>query len=242
MTEWFADTEFWELFGRFAFTSDRFARGDEEVDQLLAILQLAPTARLLDVGCGPGRHALAFAARGHLVTALDLHMPFLQGLRDEAENHDLKIVTVNSDMRRFRLAGVFDVAICLGLSFGYFESREDDIDTLSCIHAALRPGGRLVLDVPAKNWPERDGNWFVVSNMKGDAFVERLGWGTRVRERWSFSDDRSRSFDFRQHLYEFNDVTELLHRCEFKIESVYGSDPSEPFTDQSRKFGVVARK
>ncbi|MEY2434611.1 MAG: hypothetical protein QOC92_4336, partial [Acidimicrobiaceae bacterium] len=42
-----------------------FTKGTEqEVEFLLHELELAPGARVLDVGCGPGRHAHALAARG----------------------------------------------------------------------------------------------------------------------------------------------------------------------------------
>src|SRR5207302_1197576 len=58
--------------------TSRFTKGtDQEVDFLVACLGLAPGARVLDVGCGPGRHAHALGRRGFEVVGVDISERFV---------------------------------------------------------------------------------------------------------------------------------------------------------------------
>ncbi len=69
-SNWFADESLWEALYPFAFMADRFAAADGEVGQLARLVHLH-SGSVLDVGCGPGRHAVAFARRGFSVTGVD---------------------------------------------------------------------------------------------------------------------------------------------------------------------------
>lgn len=60
-----------------------FTKGTEqEVGFLVDALDLRPGQRVLDAGCGPGRHAHALASRGVDVVGVDLAFPFLEVARD----------------------------------------------------------------------------------------------------------------------------------------------------------------
>ncbi|MFE5965923.1 GNAT family N-acetyltransferase [Streptomyces sp. NPDC056463] len=75
---------------------------DATTRRLLALAGPLPERpRVLDLGCGPGRSALLLAAEaGAKVTAVDLHQPFLDELRQAAEARGLgdRVVTLNADM------------------------------------------------------------------------------------------------------------------------------------------------
>ena len=115
-----------------------------EVDFVVAQLALEPPARILDVACGHGRHALELARRGFRATGVDLSESPLAYAREHADGLDLELV--QADMRELPWEGEFDGALNLYSSFGYYPTQEEDEAALAAIARSLRPGGRLVLD------------------------------------------------------------------------------------------------
>src|SRR3954470_8636255 len=95
-----------------AYLRNAFTKGTEqEVDFLVGQLGLEPGARVLDVGCGPGRHALALARRGIEVVGVDISEPFVVLARDAAVPGSQ---FVRGDARCLPLApSSFDAAISL---------------------------------------------------------------------------------------------------------------------------------
>jgi SAM-dependent methyltransferase len=146
-----------------------------EVDAAMEALELPPPARVLDLACGWGRHALELAARGYRVTGLDLSDTLLAEARREAATRGLRIDWVRADMRAIPCRGAFDAVLCLFSSLGYGLSDEEDLRVLEGARAALRPGGRLLLetmhrDLLAREFVERD--WWEGPDGR-PVFVER---------------------------------------------------------------------
>jgi SAM-dependent methyltransferase len=108
---------------------------------------------VLDLCCGPGRHARALAARGYIVTGLDANAAALAEARRLS---DATITYIQHDMRRLdELPGTFDAVTCLWQSYGYFDSATN-ADILRQIGRKLPPGGRLVLDIYHRGFFERN--------------------------------------------------------------------------------------
>src|SRR5437870_5612170 len=59
-------------------------RSDAEVDAIVGLLRLRPGARVLDLCCGQGRHAVRLRKRGLFVAGLDISAPLLAMARDAA--------------------------------------------------------------------------------------------------------------------------------------------------------------
>ena len=142
--DWYLDDEFWRNFGSLMFNADTFARGSQEVQQLLELLGGKPTTAL-DLGCGPGRHALPLADAGLEVTAVDTSPSLLAQLEDQRGDRAIEIV--EADMREFSRPQAFDLIVVMWTSFGYFEDESDHERVLANIRESLKPGGRLVLDL-----------------------------------------------------------------------------------------------
>ncbi len=117
-----------------------------EVDFAVRALKLAPGARVLDVPCGNGRHALELAARGFHVTGVDLAREFIAEARVAAKAGGLNNVEWRlAEMRDLPWQSEFDAAVCLGNSFGYLE-HEATLDFLRVVAGALKPGGSFLLE------------------------------------------------------------------------------------------------
>ena len=121
-----------------------FTKGTaQEVDALIEVLQLTPGMRVLDVGCGPGRHANEFARRGIAVHGIDISRRFI----DIATNQAVDGATFErADARYLTFDCAFDAAIslCQG-AFGLLITDEENQGVLAGIARALKPGGRIGL-------------------------------------------------------------------------------------------------
>jgi SAM-dependent methyltransferase len=129
-----------------AYLRNAFTKGTEqEVDFLVDALGLEPGMRVLDVGCGPGRHALALARRGLTVVGVDHSPEFVALARDAAAEDGLTATFHELDVRDLAYDAEFDAAICLCQGgFGLLGGR-DEAAVFARIASTLQPGGRLAL-------------------------------------------------------------------------------------------------
>jgi SAM-dependent methyltransferase len=132
-----------------------FTRGtDQEVAFLVEALGLEPGHRVLDVGCGPGRHANALGARGIEVVGVDISERFIEVARDNAP---AGVSYQRADARDLPFQEEFDAAISLcqgafGLSGGPAADWvtgagerpiDPDLPVLESVGRALRPSGQV---------------------------------------------------------------------------------------------------
>src|SRR5215472_10612177 len=101
MASWWQDEEFWNSFAPYFFTEERVEGTAAEVEKLVALLGLAPSAKVLDLCCGIGRHAVELAWLGYSVTALVLTESFLVQARERAQHATVPVHFVQSHMRDF---------------------------------------------------------------------------------------------------------------------------------------------
>ncbi|RYU81048.1 class I SAM-dependent methyltransferase [Hymenobacter persicinus] len=113
------------------------------IDALLRHLHPKPTARLLDLACGKGRHAIYLSEQGYDVTGVDLSPESIVYARQFAHAH---LHFEVHDMRDHLPWGPFDLIFNLFTSFGYFAEEAENVVALQSAAAALRPGGKLVID------------------------------------------------------------------------------------------------
>jgi SAM-dependent methyltransferase len=121
-----------------------FTKGTrQEVDFVATAAALEPGMRVLDVGCGPGRHAHELARRGIAVHGIDISGRFVELAREDAP----ALATFERlDARDMVFDSEFDAVICLCQgAFGLMTANGDDERVLGAMARALRPEGRLAL-------------------------------------------------------------------------------------------------
>ncbi|MCU0260352.1 MAG: class I SAM-dependent methyltransferase [Ilumatobacteraceae bacterium] len=121
-----------------------FTKGTrQECDHLVAALDLRPGTRILDVGCGPGRHAHELARRGMVVHGVDISRRFVELASADAPPG---ATFERLDARALPFDAEFDVVICLCQgAFGLMTVDRGDDLVVGGMARALRPGGRLAL-------------------------------------------------------------------------------------------------
>jgi SAM-dependent methyltransferase len=122
---------------------------------------LTAPLRILDVGCGPGRHSRALADRGFDVVGLDVSKPFLDAAGAGT--------WVQADARRLPFPqGCFDVVLCLCQGGFGLLGGADDIEAFSQLAGRVRVGGKLIVSAFS--------SYFVVRHLEeGDTFDPAAG-------------------------------------------------------------------
>jgi len=169
--------------------------------------QIGNARSVLDLCCGPGRHAAPLAERGYEVVGLDLDDTALRDARNRAPSASF----IRGDMRHLPLATAsMDAVLCMWQSFGHFDA-DTNAAALAEMARVLRPNGRLLLDIYHRD--------FHASRL-GERTIERAG--ARVHEHRSMSNGRLRAaltypdctgdvFDWQ--LYAPDEVAALGARC-----------------------------
>jgi 2-polyprenyl-3-methyl-5-hydroxy-6-metoxy-1,4-benzoquinol methylase len=136
------------LFENYARKYDReiFTQGTiGECDFIENELKSDKSLKILDVGCGTGRHAIELSKRGYTVTGIDLSETQLARAREKAEQNNVKINFLQRDARNLSFDREFDMAImlCEG-GFPLMETDEMNYRILNSATRSLRENGKLI--------------------------------------------------------------------------------------------------
>lgn len=198
-------------------------RTSSEVDHLVRLLGLKPGATVLDLGCGFGRHTVELARRGHSVTAVDPSATMIAAAKAAAAAADptpdgelgIEFVVANAQDLALPNSG-FDAAICLFTTLGQIDATgEDNRAMLGSVRPALKPGGRLVVEVPQRGpavdalverdvFEHRDGKTEISRRFDADT--------SRVIEQFLIHDGSGppRRFDLEYRLFSAEELHDLL--------------------------------
>ena len=240
------DETFWEALEAVVFPPEKLEAAGAELERLLTLVDVEEGARVLDIPCGVGRHAVEFADRGFDVTGVDATEPYLETAADRAAAAGAAVEFVHADMRAFRRPAAFDLVVNLYTSFGYFEDRAADERVARNLYESLRPGGTLVMSLTSKEllarefrertWTESDGVYLLEEREVRD------DW-SRMDDRWIvFADGERREYDVSHRLYSAYELAELLRSVGFEDVTAYGDLEGSDFDADAERLVVVAER
>lgn len=119
-------------------------RGRRKVlDGVIEDLRLPARAEILDAGCGSGRNMIDLARHG-TVTGVELSRTSVELARERASGEVIEgsVLEMPFTVGRFDLAASLDV----------IEHLEDDLAALRELRRVVKPGGTLLVTVPAYQW------------------------------------------------------------------------------------------
>lgn len=222
-------------------------RTGAQVEFAVRALRLSPGAHLLDVACGVGRHALDLARRGYRVTGLDISPTLLRIAQDRAQKAGIEVEWVAADMRAIPYRDTFDAALNLFSSWGYFESDAEDERVLRSVAAALKPGGRFLLELSHQPWIARHfephgwheaGGVVILEQRSLDLMAGRLASEITV----VYPDGRRRTWPYDLRLYTAPEVTRMLDAAGFAVTAAYGGYDGAHLSLDSGRLIVVAER
>jgi len=119
-----------------------------EVQFIKELIYNSTGSNILDVPCGNGRHSIALAKEGYPVTSIDIAEEYICNLRDITAKELLPITPIQADILEYELTGEFDLALCLGNSFSYFNYYLL-LEFARKINNALSKGGSFLVNTGA---------------------------------------------------------------------------------------------
>ena len=128
------------------YDAESFTQGTAgECDFIENELKSDKSLKILDVGCGTGRHSIELTKRGFDVTGIDLSESQLARAREKAETNNLKIDFRKEDARNLPFSDEFDVAImlCEG-GFPLMETDEMNYGILRSVTKSLKKDGKFI--------------------------------------------------------------------------------------------------
>lgn len=217
-----------------------------EVDLVERLFELQEGARLLDVPCGLGRHSLELAAGGCRPCGVDLSREALGELKREAKRRALPVEVVRADMCCLPWGPVFDGALCLGNSFGYFDP---DLCQafLQGVCRALKPEAGFLLDTGGAaesllpTLDER--NWYRVGELTLLVENDHRVAESCLETRYTFvtpQGEETRSG--RQYVFTVGELERMFRRAGLEVCALFGSTEMEPFQVGSPRLLLLARK
>ena len=219
-----------------------------EVDFVVDKLSLSPGMRVLDVGCGFGRHSLELARRGYKVLGIDPAPAMISAASQHAGD------LFSNDRLSFRcekgedfMADLpFDAAIALFTTLGQISEAGDNEGLIGRVYEALVPGGRFLVEVPQRKAA-------VASLKEHDRFGAGEKYTDVIRQYDSHSHVWTESFhvvdgestnDFllQYRLYSWPELEALLLEAGFRSLEDYGGYDGRPRSDESPVMLVSAIK
>jgi SAM-dependent methyltransferase len=217
--------------------------GEAAAELAWRLLDLQPGMSVLDLACGHGEMAGRLAARGCQVTGIDSSAVFLDRARADAAAAGVSVEYVAGDMRELPWRGRFDLVVNWSTAFGYFDDTANRA-VLDGIAGALRPGGRLAVDLD--NLPSFLVSWtpsrVVAARDNGDMLVDRYHLdaltGRFEAERTVVRGGRARRLTFVKRLFGYPELRDWLLAAGFATVAGYGED-GLPLTAGHRRMVVV---
>jgi SAM-dependent methyltransferase len=222
-------------------------RNETQVEFIVKALDLQGGARILDLCCGHGRHAVRLAQRGYRVTGLDLSAYHIKLAKAAARRAGVDAEFICADMRDVP-RGPFDAAINMFTAFGYFDDDGDNQRVLNGVSRSLKRGGRFLIDHlnyaylcrifrESDSTRRPDGSLAIemrrhdVRTCRNDVETVHIG-----------ADGRQRKRTHSVRMYTFPEFERMLASAGLRVASAWGNFDGSDLTRESHRMIVLAEK
>ena len=203
-------------------------------------------ARILDIGCGVGRHAIPLAKEGHIVTGCDINPSYLETARERSKTAKVEVEWVLGEDYNLSYEGCFDVVLSFWTSFGYHND-EKNLSVLKNISRALLKGGYFVLEIHNRD---------IIANTDVEVKIDRVNSITLIKE-YSFDpftsirhikctyleEDRViQKSELYHRLYALHELLNLFQLLKLEPQNVFRDLKGNTFIAGAKKMYIVARK
>jgi 2-polyprenyl-3-methyl-5-hydroxy-6-metoxy-1,4-benzoquinol methylase len=246
------------LFENYArkYESECFVQGTPgECDFIVREIGADKSRRILDIGCGTGRHAIELARRGYTVVGVDLSDSQLARARQNAAEQTVQVDFRQGDARQLPFQAEFDLAImlCEG-AFPLMETDEMNFHILQGAARALRPGGKLVFTTLNGLFPlfHSVKDFLAKAAAEGNAQTTASSFDLmtfRDRNTTVFEDDdgNRKELACNERYYVPSEITWLLKTAGFRAPEIFGAklgaySRADALTPDDFEMLVIAEK
>ncbi len=239
--DWFRDTNYSVVYEH---------RDETEAEEMIDLIEQKigrnPERRVLDVGCGSGRHAILFAKRGYSdVTGIDLSPTLLAEAQEQTSSLHLDIQFLERDMRDIPLEP-FDLAVNLFTSFGYFETNEENSTVIRHVAKQLaQTNGWFVIDFLNSSWVR---SHLVAHDERiapNGMHIQQTRWieNGRIEKRLLIRNSiEAREYIESVKLFDLSDFSNMFESAGLTLEHVFGSYSGTSFNrDTSPRLIMFCR-
>ena len=240
------DAWYRRFFDREYLEFDDHAETDTEVAFILEVLDLEPEDRILDVGCGYGRHLIPLSLGDRAAVGLDLSPVMLNAARHAAARAGISVPLVRADMACIPFLEAYDAALSLFSSFGYFDAEDENFLVLKNAADALVQGGQFLIETANRDFlirhltpaqVYRPGGMVVLEERQFDSQTSRSRVDVTI-----YKDGDETNLFHSIRLYTFTELQMLLGAVGLETQAVWGDFRGGDYTSDSPHMIVLAQK
>ncbi len=251
MKQWYED-----LFENYAegYDKEPFTQGTiGEVDFIEQEINFDKTKRILDIGCGTGRHAIELAKRGYQVVGVDLSESQLKRAREKAAEAKVKVDFIQKDARGLNYNHEFDVVImiCEG-AFPLMETDEMNCEILRSATKALKENGKFIFTTLNALFPLYHSVKDFVNQNSDETTTDELTFNLMTFREYSTMTTKDDSgnkkvLNCNERYYAPSEITWLLKSLDFKKIDIHGCklgqfSRDDKLTTEDLEMLVIAEK
>lgn len=222
------------LFENYARTYDKecYVQGTAgECDFIEQEIARDRSVKILDIGCGTGRHAIELTKRGYHVTGVDLSENQIKRAREKAQEAGVTVDFQTQDARHVPFDGEFDLAImlCEG-GFSLMETDEMNFEILKSAAKALKSKGTFIFTTLNGLFPlfHSVNEFYKSAQKEGQSQCHQCSFDLmtfRDQNTVVFEDDsgNKRELKCNERYYVPSEITWLLKTLGFKKIDIFGS-------------------
>lgn len=145
----FSELRLQEIYSRMDMPRQPWTRGTgNEVDYILNVCKVDSTSKILDMGCGQGRHSIELAKRGYNnIVGIDFSESNISAARQNSVESNARADFLVADARKYKTGLKNDLVLCLYDVLGSFREEKDNLAIVRSIKTNLAQGGYAVVSV-----------------------------------------------------------------------------------------------